>query len=211
VIIKNTDDAFFVVDRGGWLSQNFMSSKPNHMLMRLMVDQGIERLLNQTDIYRSYIPSVRGPGALKVAFVHLMNESYALYQNNINSNSNARSHIKSQYEKPPKGFYPSPIYPKDSVTVAGDWGKESNDIIIRDSIRFKHKDYSAMNMTHHFDVMEAIKENDPMSCRELIRQKTAHHAHHSNANSTLQHISENNDNNTEAVIHQEIEHQRYHP
>lgn len=68
--IGDDDDAWFVIERAGTLSQYFMSSSPKHPLMYLAVITTLRRLLEVERVGFQYVPFVTGPGALKEAYSH---------------------------------------------------------------------------------------------------------------------------------------------
>jgi mannosyltransferase OCH1-like enzyme len=70
--IQLDDDAFFVVEKVGVLSQFFMAASPKHPLMYLAVHTTLHRLLDLEHAGKQYIPQMTGPGALKVAFKYFM-------------------------------------------------------------------------------------------------------------------------------------------
>jgi hypothetical protein len=72
--IGDDDDAWFVVERIGVLSQYFMSASPGHPLMHLAVSVTLKRLLEVDPIGTQYVPFVTGPGALKEAFYLFTNK-----------------------------------------------------------------------------------------------------------------------------------------
>ena len=71
-VIEDTDDAWFVVERIGTLSQYFMASSPKHPLMHLAVTVTLRRLLEVQKIGKQYVPFVTGPGALKESWAHFL-------------------------------------------------------------------------------------------------------------------------------------------
>jgi hypothetical protein len=71
-VIVDDDDAWFVVERIGTLSQYFMASSPKHPLMHLAVTVTLRRLLEVQVIGKQYVPYVTGPGALKEAWSHFL-------------------------------------------------------------------------------------------------------------------------------------------
>jgi mannosyltransferase OCH1-like enzyme len=71
-VIADDDDAWFVVERIGTLSQYFMASSPKHPLMHLAVTVTLRRLLEVQVIGKQYVPYVTGPGALKEAWNHFL-------------------------------------------------------------------------------------------------------------------------------------------
>jgi mannosyltransferase OCH1-like enzyme len=71
-VIADDDDAWFVVERIGTLSQYFMASSPKHPLMHFAVTVTLRRLLEVQVIGKQYVPYVTGPGALKEAWGHFL-------------------------------------------------------------------------------------------------------------------------------------------
>lgn len=73
VIISDSDQAWFVVERIGIPSQYFLASAPKHPLMHLLVTVTLRRLLEVPSVGEQYVPFVTGPGALKEAWQHFLN------------------------------------------------------------------------------------------------------------------------------------------
>jgi len=66
--IQPDDDAFFVMEKSGILSQYFMAARPRHPLLYLLVQQMLSRLLSLHDVDYQIVSVVTGPGALRMAF-----------------------------------------------------------------------------------------------------------------------------------------------
>lgn len=71
-VISDDDDAWFIIERVGTLSQYFMTSSPKHPLMYLAVTVTLRRLLEVEIVGVQYVPYITGPGALKEAFSHFI-------------------------------------------------------------------------------------------------------------------------------------------
>ena len=129
-IIKADDDAFFVVEHVGVLSQYFMAVSPRHPLMYLAIQAVLYRLLGVDHVGKQYIPQVTGPGALKMAFRSFM-----------------RAQDSEAYGKVKEGKYMG--VGRRSVTVAGS-KKTSWQIVTRGSLPGVDKigGYKQMNMKH---------------------------------------------------------------
>jgi hypothetical protein len=127
-ILSDDDDAFFVVEQIGVLSQYFMAASPKHPLMYLSVHQVFTRLLETNIIGTQYVPFVTGPGALKNAYIRFMGQ---------NTDGTVR-----------EGRYVSPGNNR-SVTVVGS-KRHSNQYVRRGSVKQIHKKrgYTLMGMKH---------------------------------------------------------------
>lgn len=60
-------DAYFLQERGGFLSQYFFAVSPKHPLMFLAVHDVMREMHNMLDTGNFYVPVVSGPGAIKVS------------------------------------------------------------------------------------------------------------------------------------------------
>jgi hypothetical protein len=110
-VIKDDDDAWFVIEQIGTLSQYFMSSSPKHPLMYLAVITTLRRLLEIEQVGLQYVPYVTGPGALKEAYSFFTYESRNGDKEGVNvdgsqvnegqerqSKNNTRRRIQSEFE-----------------------------------------------------------------------------------------------------------------
>jgi hypothetical protein len=60
--IAKDDQAWFVVEEGGFLSQYFMAATRHHPLLHLVIQTSLLRLLELNDVDHQYVPYVTGPG-----------------------------------------------------------------------------------------------------------------------------------------------------
>jgi hypothetical protein len=121
-VIKDDDDAWFVVEKLGIMSQYFMAASPRHPFIHIALIHLFERLLQVDNIQKQYVPFVTGPGTIKSAMMIFRNDK-------VN-------------EKVERGKY----YGWDgrSVTVEGARGYSVNGI-------HKKGGYVAMGMKHFSD------------------------------------------------------------
>jgi hypothetical protein len=94
-IIKDDDDAWFVVERIGIPSQYFMAASPRHPLMYLLVTVTLRRLLEVQDVGTQYVPYVTGPGALK--------EAWMLFTNSFSTDSGENDKERAAEEEAQEG------------------------------------------------------------------------------------------------------------
>jgi mannosyltransferase OCH1-like enzyme len=133
------DDAFFVVEKLGVLSQFFLAASPKHPLLYLAVHQTLHRLLNIDHVGKQFIPQVTGPGALKVAFKYFM-----------------RTQETTHYGRVRAGKYYG--VGGRSVTVAG--SKETSwQLVKRGSVPEQMDGYKQMHM-RHFSAIAKKKFNE---------------------------------------------------
>ena len=129
--LQASDEAYFEVERGGWLSQYFFAAEPKHPLMYLLVMQIWQRIFGLPDIADQYAPYLTGPGALKIAMKHFMQTHKAP----------VHKAIYKSFEKVRDGHYVG--LANKSVTVA-----PKASAVYRNVVRRKDLLYEAMNMTH---------------------------------------------------------------
>eukprot|EP00934_Nitzschia_sp_Nitz4_P001554 Nitzschia sp. Nitz4//scaffold28_size193895//140111//141431//NITZ4_001677-RA/size193895-augustus-gene-0.312-mRNA-1//-1//CDS//3329546018//1554//frame0 len=146
--IKDDDEAWFVVEKGGFLSQYFMASMPRHPLIHVTLITTLQRLLNIENIAKQYVPFVTGPGALKEGMMRFMKANEG-------------------YDKVKKGRYVG--LDGRSVTVMGSQGSTES-WIRREAVQGIHKigGYTAMGMTHFARATTKTKD----SCFELLYKET---------------------------------------
>ena len=73
--IGEEDQAFFVIDWGGFLSQFFFAAEPRHPMTYMIVQHTLLRLLGLNNVFNQYVPYVTGPGAVKSAFIGFMSDT----------------------------------------------------------------------------------------------------------------------------------------
>ena len=71
--IQDSDDAFFVMEGLGIMSQFFMASSPSHPLMKASLESGMESLRRTVNVMRNNPAKTTGPAALKNGFIAFMN------------------------------------------------------------------------------------------------------------------------------------------
>jgi hypothetical protein len=109
--IQPDDDAWFVPEGLGVLSQYFLSASPKHPLLYMAVLETLNRLFNVPNLVDQYVPFVTGPGALKTAMIYFM-QSFPPPPGNSGSGT-----VESPYHRIHAGRYVG-IHNR-SVTVCG--------------------------------------------------------------------------------------------
>ena len=71
--IQPDDDSWFPIEGLGIVAQFFFASSPGHPVMKYAIDFGIQNLRNIVNVMRNNPARNTGPGALKNAFILLMN------------------------------------------------------------------------------------------------------------------------------------------
>jgi mannosyltransferase OCH1-like enzyme len=158
--IKDTDEAFFVVEQGGWLSQYFMAATPHHPLMYLLVHKIIQRLYSLNDVDGQYVPRATGPGALKYAFIAFVDDQGP---NIYEGHGDCNRRRKYEYGEVAAGLYSG--WDNRTVTVVGN-KTNANAYVIRESVKQKVKSYHEMNMTHFGEKQQT--RGDVESCFRRI-------------------------------------------
>jgi hypothetical protein len=174
--IANEDEAFFVVDTSGVLSQYFMAAAPRHPVMYLLVSKIIQRLFSLNSVDRQYVPRTTGPGALKFAFIAFMNDQG---KNIFEGAGDCNTNRNFRYNLPKNRTYTG--WDGWKVTVAGH-KHGADDYVIRSSVKTKKQAYEAMNMSH-FDQQSALSNytkeernrKNLESCIRRIYMEAGHH------------------------------------
>ena len=130
LVIQDDDDAFFLVEELGVLSQYFLAASPKHPLMYLAVQNTLSRLLEVPHVGNQVIPQVTGPGALKMAFKYFMGTP------DTPQNGRVR-----------EGKYVGVA--NREVTVVGHKATGSNNYVVRAAVSGKWGQYKDMNMKHY--------------------------------------------------------------
>ena len=130
LVIQDDDDAFFVVEELGVLSQYFLATSPKHPLMYLAVQNTLSRLLEVPHVGNQVIPQVTGPGALKMAFKYFMGTP------DTPQNGRVR-----------QGKYVG--VGNREVTVVGHKATGSNNYVVRATVSGKWGQYKDMDMKHY--------------------------------------------------------------
>lgn len=152
-IIQDDDDAWFVVERVGVLSQYFMAASPKHPLIHVALTSLFQRLLEVENIRKQYVPFVTGPGAMKVAMMNFMKDGKKLFKKGVK-----------------RGKYIGVA--GRSVTVVGSKGK-ATEYVRRESVSGidKRGGYVAMGM-QHFSGKKGRDQAPTSSCYEHLYKET---------------------------------------
>ena len=134
--IQPDDQALFVVERQGLLSQYFMAAAPKHPLFYLLIQSTLHQLLSVDDLAHLYEPVVTGPGALKKALREFMGH----HRSSVNDDPYAT------FQRIRAGVYTG--LGNWTIRVIGQAGKASDDWVARNVIYKKSRIYPQMNMTH---------------------------------------------------------------
>ena len=142
------DEAWFVVEELGIVSQWFMAAEPRHPLIYLSVLILLERLLEVMNIREQYVPLVTGPGTLKVSLMKFL-------KRDEEQQVTAGTHVGMGNK---------------TVTVVGRMG-HAKDYVIRGSISRVHKreGYAAMGMAH-FSSKKQSNHAPSDSCYEFLHR-----------------------------------------
>lgn len=139
--IKPDDEAFFVIEQVGVLSQWFFAARPKHPLMYMLVETTLHMLIQLNHVDKQNVPRTTGPGALKNAMRHFMD---------------AVQQVKYEHTTPHQrfhriraGFYTG--LDNATVRVVGHKGNQ-NRFVCRNCIQLKRKGYAEMNMKHFSQV-----------------------------------------------------------
>lgn len=151
-------DAFFLKERGGWVSQYFFAVSPKHPIMFLAVHDVMHQMHSQQDTGKFHVPSLTGPGATKRAFLSFMR---------IDARLGATPEQVKKYAKPRPGLYQG--WGNRSVLVAGTRATNMN-FVKRDAIRGneKRRGWEEMNITNYQMVN---KQNNNRSCVLQLHDK----------------------------------------
>ncbi len=149
------DDAFFVIETLGVLSQYFMAVSPKHPLMYLCILLSLHRILAIDHVGKQNVPLVTGPGALKVAFKYFM-RTHQLLDQEDEKQWKRRHPNATRYGRVKAGKYYG--VGNRSVTVVGTKDTGSR-WVVRGSVQNKGMGYDAMGM-RHFSVMAKKKFNE---------------------------------------------------
>jgi hypothetical protein len=153
--IRPEDDAFFVIEKLGVLSQYFIAVSPKHPLMYLAVHLSLSRLLDLDHVGKQNIPVVTGPGALKVAFKYFM-RTQEILSGDDERKWKAKHPNGTRYGRVKAGTYYG--VGNRSVTIAGTKETASR-LVIRGSVYGKGEGYKKMGMKH-FSAIAKKKFNE---------------------------------------------------
>jgi Glycosyltransferase sugar-binding region containing DXD motif len=161
--IKPSDEAFFVVEHYGMLSQYFLASRPRHPILWYTINDALIRLLTMVDTGAAPAHAITGPHALHRAFMQ--------YRKDVNIL------VKDEWSNPP----PIPngaIFAgteNTTITVVGNM-TDSDHFIIRDatavSAANKAKLYKSMGMIHYHE--QKFKTYTNETCLSAIRRQRFH-------------------------------------
>ena len=156
-----------MVEQGGWLSQYFMASLPNHPLMYLLISKIVQRLYSLNQVDNQYVPRSTGPGALKYAFIAFMNDQGDNIYEGMRACNGDR---KYKYGTVTEGKYTG--WDNRTVTVVGESGRaNSNDYVIRSAVKKKGSAYAQMGVDHFSTQMERIQDASTDSCFRRIYER----------------------------------------
>ena len=127
--IGEDDQALFVIEGGGFLSQYFFAAEPHHPMTYMIVHHTLLRLLGLNNVFNQYVPFVTGPGAVKSAFIGFMSDWDTVRFGKVSQ----------------PGVYTG--MGNRTVTVLGTASK-SGQYVARDVVPNKKRLYNTMNMTH---------------------------------------------------------------
>ena len=187
--ISYQDQAYFVVEEAGYLSQYFMAAAPKHPLMYLLIQTTLSRLLNLNDVDHQYVPYVTGPGALKQAFLHFMHaqgpnnskeDASLALRNDDDNNSNNNTATTTTASINRSGKVTAGIYlglGNTTITVVGR-RSDANEYVARNVIYKKRVMYQKlMNMTHFSRIHSTKQAKAAMttdSCLERLWKNVGH-------------------------------------
>eukprot|EP00525_Craspedostauros_australis_P001613 CAMPEP_0198110242 /NCGR_PEP_ID=MMETSP1442-20131203/2266_1 /TAXON_ID= /ORGANISM="Craspedostauros australis, Strain CCMP3328" /LENGTH=397 /DNA_ID=CAMNT_0043766207 /DNA_START=34 /DNA_END=1227 /DNA_ORIENTATION=- len=149
--IQPDDDAYIVVEGGGFPAQYFIAASPKHPLMFYAVHRVYLRLFDVNNVLRQRIPVVTGPGALKTAAIDFMKDE--------------------KFGYPEEGLYNDTGGRQVRV-----WGTRAtnNEFIVRNAVRsrYKRNGWAAMDQKPYraigSQVDEATREWLLQSCRDVL-------------------------------------------
>jgi Glycosyltransferase sugar-binding region containing DXD motif len=161
--LNDINEAFFVVENEGMLSQYFMAAAPRHALLYLLIQTTLHRVQGVPSVEQQYVPFVTGPGALKAAFVEFMqaqqleqqttkndkdnDPSASNKKNTITTTTNTSKRSKYDlYQKVRAGRYTG--LSNWTVTVVGSARTGSQEYVERNVIYQKRRVYQEMGMVH---------------------------------------------------------------
>jgi hypothetical protein len=155
--IAPDDDAFFIIERDGLLSQYFIAISPKHPLMYYAIQRTVMAILREYDTGRTIAGIVSGPRALHEAFMHFLWDQGTWMEHEVT--------------KPHPIDTPGLYTGTDNRTLLLVGTRETaNTLVYRESIRDKRKkikEYARMNMTH-FSQLVPTK----VACLSLVYQAT---------------------------------------
>ena len=187
--IQPDDDAFFVMEKSGILSQYFMAARPRHPLMYLLIQQMLSRLLSLHDVDFQIVSVVTGPGALRMAFCDFLKGQ--------GPNGPIRFEPLAQCYYPQAQVYTSRFADRAvgdddddddennnnkttttttrTILKQRDWkvrvvgnAKQANEWVARDVIPDKNIIYQRMNMTYFRDLPKVVTQQ---SCFQRLYQQ----------------------------------------
>jgi hypothetical protein len=155
--IAPDDDAFFIIERDGLLSQYFMAISPKHPLMYYAIQRTVMAILREYDTGMINAGIVSGPRALHEAFMHFLWDQ--------------GTWMEHEETKPHPVDAPGLYTGTDNRTLRLVGTPETaNTLVYRETIRDmkkKMRQYKNMNMTH-FSQRQPTK----VACLSLVYQAT---------------------------------------
>ena len=152
-LVKQDEDALFVVEQFHMLSQWFMAVKPKHPLMKLAVQHSLENLRQVPDTGKASAALITGPHALHQAFISFCRDGGIT----IGPAGAGRKPVQAGLYRGTNGT---------TVRVVGK-AENQNQYVIRDVIgNRKRREYEKMGMVHFKD----SKQNpSSISCAAAIK------------------------------------------
>ena len=179
--IHSDDDAFFVVEKLGVMSQFFFASVPGHPLWLHTLNSGIELLHATKSVMYNLAPYTTGPRAVKVGFIRFQNVS-GIRTNGYMQPDNVNPYSGGKFTYPAAAVTIAangtiPFTEGDinsmqdrrnyTVTVVGNKTK-AKEFIDRGGIKNWHR---SMNMTHHKNQRFIPNKKLTLSCEGHIRRQ----------------------------------------
>jgi len=165
--IRDDDDAFFVMEKSGILSQYFFAARPRHPLLYLLVHHMLSRLLALNDVNMQIVSLITGPGALRWAFCTFLNlQGPNFYYQGRNSAPSSACWNPDNGEARDRTFVGMNNF---TVRLVGD-ANNSDEYVARDVIPDKNIIYRRMNMTYFRDLP---KVETKTSCFQRIYEHYA--------------------------------------
>lgn len=156
---STTEDAYFVLEQDGLLSQYFMAIAPKHPLVFYTIQHTLTNLLKSKDPIKAFAPTVTGPRALHQGF-----QTYCGRHYNIPDSEGQWLGMNHPLSK-------GRVYTVEthSVRVDGDLQSNTDSIIVRDAIprEAKKRLFQKMNMTYFMQDAQTAPQGQ--SCLELVR------------------------------------------
>ena len=160
--ISPDDDAFFIIERDGLLSQYFMAVSPRHPLMYYAIQRTILAMLREYDTGKVFVATVSGPRALHEAFMHFLWDQGRWMEHEL--------------DKPHPVDTPGLYRGTDNRTILLVGTENASDYLVyRETIKVRRKrqDYRKMNMTHFFRQIPTKEACLSLVYRATMKEKEA--------------------------------------